>query len=1099
MQAMSDALQFKVLGPVAVALDAEPLLVRAPLQRRLLAALLTGSGQVVTAEALSEAVWNEAPPDNARNALMVYLHRLRKALGAAHRIVHEPAGYRLLVTADDFDAKAFDELSDSARNERVKNRLERSGELYASAMALWRGEPYADVPSLGPIAAEALRLTELRSLVHRESLEVRLDLGLHATVVGEFETLARDHPFHERLTALRALALYRSGRQAEALQVFREIRKSLREELGIDPGPLLQRVHDAILHRDERLETVSTGSIEGEWAPPAEPRIEVRPPAATPRELPADVAAFTGRESEFRDLEAARLGDEAEGIPPASILVLSGMAGVGKTASAIHWSRRVAADYPDGQLFLDLRGYSGVPTLRPIEALAAMLRTLGLDDDQVPADPDQAAARLRTVTAGRRMLLLLDNARSAEQVTPLLPSGPGSLVIVTSRNHLGDLLARHGGFHLQLDPLDTEEAVALLKSLLRLPRSARHPEIDELARRCGYLPLALRIAAANLMRGPEGLSEYTERLSSGDPLAALQIGDSPETAVKATFDRSYAAQPETARHVFRMFGIAPVGSLSIDALAAVAGTGRGEARRAAAQLVNANMVNRDGRDRLSLHDLVRDYANGLVEADDPLRAEALERLFTWYRETADAAGGTRYPGSARLLHPDRAGGSLPFDTPETAARWLEEEREQLIAIARYAAEHGHGSVAWRLADSLRARAWAAMDSVDFLALAEAALRGAREDRSVPGEAVAELGASTAYLKARDFANAVEHAARAVELAHRIDWVPGQASAHHNMMVACWLTGRLRLAIEHGEAALAINREHGRLRGQSVNLGALGVVYGERGELRRELELHTEALDIAEKIGDSRLRRSHLRNLMSESIELGGMDQAEHHMDQVMQIEADTGAGELTPLAAGGLAELYSALGRYEDALPYAELVVREAQSNGDRRRLAEGLVSVAAVLNRLGRHAEAVDAADRALHPVGSDLMGIRINVLIERAVGLIELERIEAALADAASALDLAREGGFVIREGLALNLQAEAALHLGETGNARDTAARAADLLRPTGYLAGESWSLSLLGEAARAEGDDATAGRYRRRIEQTYKRMGAPVPTRFGTEPQ
>ncbi|WP_091039505.1 AfsR/SARP family transcriptional regulator [Glycomyces harbinensis] len=1097
---MSDALQFKVLGPVAVALDAEPLLVRAPLQRRLLAALLTGSGQVVTGEALAEAIWDEAPPDNARNALMVYLHRLRRALGAAHRIVREPAGYRILVTAEDFDARAFDELSVSARNERGKNRLERSAELYSRAMELWRGEPYADVPPLGPIAAEALRLRERRSVVHQESLEVRLDLGRHAAVVGEFEALARDHPFRERLTALRAVALYRAGRQAEALQVFRESRKALREELGIDPGPLLQRVHDAILHRDERLETVSTGSIEGDWTPPAQPRIEVRSPAAvTPRELPADVTAFTGRENELRDLEAARLGDEAEGIPPASIVVLSGMAGVGKTASAIHWSRRVAGDYPDGQLFLDLRGHAGVPTLRPIEALAAMLRTLGLDDDQVPADADQAAARLRTATAGRRMLLLLDNARSAEQVTPLLPSGPGSLVIVTSRNHLGDLLARHGGFHLPLRPLDTEEAVSLLKSLLRLPRSARRPEIDELARRCGYLPLALRIAAANLVHGPQGLGEYTERLSSGDPLAALQIGDSPETAVKATFDRSYAAQPEDARHVFRMFGIAPVGSLSIDALAAVAGTGRKEAERAAAQLVNANMVDRDEHGRLSLHDLVRDYANGLVDAEDPLRAEALERLFTWYRETADAAGGTRYPGSARLQHPDHAGGAPRFDAPETAARWLEEEREQLIAIARYAAEHGHGSVAWRLADSLRAHTWAAMDSVDFLALADAALRGAREVGSVPGEAVAELGASTAYLKARDFTNAVEHAARAVELSHRIDWVPGQASAHHNMMVACWLTGRLRLALEHGEAALAINREHGRLRGQSVNLGALGVVYGELGELRRELELHTEALTIAEKIGDSRLQRSHLRNLMSESIELGSMDKAEHHMDQVMRIEADTGGGELTPLAAGGLAELYSALGRYDDALPYAELVVREAETNGDRRREAEGLVSVAAVLNRLGRHSEAVDVAGRALEPVGSDLMGIRINVLIERAVGLIELEQIEAAQADAASALDLARRGGFLIREGLALNLQAEAALHLGETATARGLAEAAADLLSPTGYLAGEAWSLSLLGEATGADGDEEAAARYRSRVEQTYAQTGAPVPTRFGTEPQ
>lgn len=1097
---MSDALQFKVLGPMSIARDGDPLLVRAPLQRRLLAALLASSGRAVTLEALADAVWDESPPDNARNALMVYLHRLRRALGSDRRIVREAAGYRMLVTADDFDAKAFEEWSAAARTTWKDGRLEQAAEQYSRALGLWHGEPYADVPSVGVVAAEALRLSERRSLVHQESLELRLDLGLHATVIGEFEALARDHPFRERLTALRAVALYRAGRQAEALQVFRESRRALREEMGIDPGLLLQRVHDAILHGDVRLDTVSTDSLEGDWAPPAEVRIEVRPAVAVvPRELPADVAAFTGRASELRELEAARRGDDAEGIPPSPIVVLSGMAGVGKTASAVHWSRQVAPDYPDGQLFLDLRGYSAVPALRPIEALAAMLRSLGLADDQVPVDVDQAAARLRTETADRRMLILLDNARSAEQVAPLLPGGPGSLVVVTSRNRLGDLLARHGGAHLALAPLASEEAVSLLKSLLRLPRSALDRDIDQLARRCGYLPLALRIAAANLADRPHGVGEYTDRLSTGDFLAALQIGDGPETAVKATFERSYAAQSDEARLAFRMFGLAPVGSLSVDALAAVAGADWAAADRAAAQLVNANMANRDERGRLSLHDLVRDFANGLVGADDPLRAEGLERLFAWYLETADAASSSRYPANARLLDPVPPQGLPRFDTPEAATRWLEEEREQLIAIARYAARHGHGSVAWRLADALRAHAWASMDRVDFLALADAALDGARQEGSVPGEAVAELCLSTAYAKAREFGRVVEHAGNAAELSARIGWIAGQASAHHNMTLACWLIGRPRVALAHGRAALAINRAHGRLRGQSVNLGALSAVYGMLGDLRRKVRLRTEGLRIAEEIGDVRLRESHLCGLVSASVELGDMATAERHMDEVMRIETASGRGELTPLATGSLAELYAGLGKHEDALPYAEAVARAGVAVCDRRHESDGLVAVAFSLNRLERHAEAVDAADRALRSVKTDLKGTEMLALIERGIGRLGLRQTEAARRDASAALGMAREVGDRIREGLALNVLAEAALGLGETGPARERAEQAGDLLGSIGHFAGETWSLWLLGAIARAEGDDAAARRFQGRVEDAYAKAGVPVPARFDFGPR
>lgn len=1086
MQAGPDALRFKVLGPIEVSRGGDPLPLRAPLQRKLLAALLAGCGRTVSVDSLTDAIWGDLPPDNARKTFLVCLHRLRRTLREPRRISSEPTGYRIRVTADDFDAAAFEELSAAARRERSAGRLERSAALYAQAVRLWRGDAYVDVAEVEPVAAEAERLGEARLLAGQELLEVRLDLGMHASVIADLEALAREHPFRERLTALRMLALHRAGRRAEALQAYRESRKALGEELGIDPGRLLRRVHEAVLRGDERLASVATESLDGDWVPSPEPRVEAgRAAAATPRELPADVAGFTGREGELRELEAARLGGEDEGIPAAPVVVISGMAGVGKTASAVHWARRIAGDYPDGQLYLDLRGHSGLPALRPIEALTAMLRSLGLDSGQVPAEPDQAAARLRTETAGKRMLVLLDDASSVEQVLPLLPGGPGSLVVVTSRRRLEGLVARHGAFLLDLAPLTPDEATGLLKSLMRIPRSEDRPELGELARRSGYLPLALRIASANLAAGP--------RLGAPDGSAAPSGG--PQAAVRTAFDASYKTLPDDARRVLRLLAAVPVRSLAVEAAAALTDMTAAATERAVEQLLHAHMADRDGRGRLRLHDLIRDYANDSVEAEDPARAEALKRLFDWYLGAAEAACGIRYPALAKLSAPERGGRAPgPVDAGQ-AERWLDDERENLVAIARYAGEHGHGSTAWRLADTLRGHAWTAMSAADFLALGHAALKGARAEECLPGEAVAELCMSTAYLKARDFADAVRHGERAIDRARRVRWEDGEASAHHNMALACWSLGRLREALAHGETALAMNRDGGRTRAVSVNLGALGVVRGDMGELEAERLLQLEALGMAESLGDLPLQASHLRSLASVSIRLGAVGEAERCLDRVMDIEADAGERELGASTAAFMAELRSVLGRHDEALSYAEMVVRQADLRGDRSSKAIGLVAAATALNGLGRHEEAAAAAAQALRVVNGELTGERIDALIERAVVRLRLGEVDAAEADARLTLELAGEAGYRVCEDTALDLLAEVRLRRGEVGEARALARRALEGHRSSGHRAGAAWSLWVLGEAARHEGDAGAARRRLREVEEIYAEMGAPVPARFG----
>ncbi|SDE15739.1 AfsR/SARP family transcriptional regulator [Glycomyces harbinensis] len=1076
MQARAGTLQFRVLGPIEVTLDGQPLLLRAPLQRKLLAALLAGAGQAVPVDALTDALWADLPPDQARKALLVCLHRLRRALLDPQRITLEPAGYRLGVTPDDLDAAAFGELTAAARRERCAGRFEKSTVIYAQAVRLWRGPAYADMSDIDLIAAEADRLNEERLLARQELLQIQLDQGLHASVIGDLEALAREHPFREQLIALRMLALHRSGRQAEALQVYRESRKILSEELGIDPGRLLQRVHEAVLHNDERLASVATESLDGTWVPLAEPRIEAA--AVTPRELPADVIGFTGRDSELRELESARLGQEEEGIPASPVVVISGMAGVGKTASAVHWAHRIADDYPDGQLYLSLRGYSALPALQPIEALTAMLRSLGLDSDQVPGETDEAAARLRTETAGKRMLILLDNAETAGQVLPLLPGGPRSLVIVTSRHRLGDLIARHGAFLLDLEPLTPDEATRLLKSLLRIPRSSDRPELGELARSSGYLPLALRIAAANRAGGH----------------LVVPVGDGPHAALKATFDGSYQSLPDDARHLLRLLGIVPVRSLAVEAATVLADLSASATERAVEQLAHAHMVNRDGRGRLYLHDLIRDYANDLVEAEDPARVDALGRLFDWYLDTADAACDIRYPRYARLSTRDRSGAPPSIGDEAQAVQWLDDERENLVAVARYAGENGFGSVAWGLADTLRAHGWMEMSAADFLALGRSALNGALAEASLPGEAVAELCMSTAYIKARDFTDVVRHAERAIERTHLVGWDAGLASAHHDLTLACWNLGRLRTAIEHGEMALAMNRALGRTRAVSVNLGALAVVHGDMGSLRIEARLLAEALELAEGTDDAALQASHLRRLASVSIRQGSVEAAEAYLDRVMKIDMNAGERELSSDTAEYLSQLHTAKGNHDDALVYADMVVGQADLRGDRMSKAIGLTAVAVALNRLERHEGAVAAAAQALRVMNDELTGVRINALIERAIGRIGLDEVDAAEADARSLLGLAREYGYRTSEGTALNLLAEVRLRRGAAGEARELAGQALDRHRTSGHRTGESWSLWVLGSAARHEGDAAAARRHWREVEEIYAAMGAPVPARF-----
>jgi tetratricopeptide (TPR) repeat protein len=575
---------------------------------------------------------------------------------------------------------------------------------------------------------------------------------------------------------------------------------------------------------------------------------------------------------------------------------------------------------------------------------------------------------------------------------------------------------------------------------------------------------------------------------------AAPVGDGPHAALKATFDGSFRVLPDDARRMFRLLGIIPVRSLAVEAATVLSDMSTAATERAVEQLVHAHMVNRDGSGRLYLHDLIRDYANDLVEAEDPMRVDALKRLFDWYLHMADAACGVRYPRYAKLSTPDTSGAATGIGDEAQAGQWLDDERENLVAVARYTGENGFGSVAWRLADTLRPHGWMEMSTADFLALGRSALHGARADASLPGEAVAELCLSTAYVKSRDFTDVIRHAERAIERSHRIGWDAGFATAHNDLAIACWNLGRLRTALEHGEVALAANRAHGKSRAMSVNLGVLASVHGDMGSFRVQTRLLREALELAEETGDTALRASHLRGLATVSISEGSVVAAEEYLDRVVKIELHAGRRELGIATVGYTADLHAAKGRYDDALVHADRVVALADRRGDRMSKAIGLTTAAAALNGLGWHDHAVAAAAQALSVVNGELTGLRVKALTERAIGRIGLDDVDAAETDARSVLELAREGGYGVSEGMAFNLLAEVRLRRGEAGDAREFAEQALDNHRSTGHRAGESWSLWLLGAAARDEGDEEAVRRHWREVEEIYAAMGAPVPARF-----
>jgi DNA-binding SARP family transcriptional activator/Tfp pilus assembly protein PilF len=938
-------MKFVVLGPVEVWLDGRTVDAGHARQRAVLAVLLLDLGRAVPAEVLIDRVWGEDPPRSVRNVLYGYVARLKAlvANGQDQAVVlsRRAGGYLLQAGPDQLDLGRFRHLVTEAMFAAGDD--DRAAAL-GEAVALWRGPALAglDSPWLNSMRA-TLELERVAAVLDLN--EIRLRRGEHGTLARELAAHAAQSPADERLIGQLMLALYRCGRQAEALRWYEQTRRHLADELGADPGPALQALHQQILRADPALTDVPAPA-----GRPAAPEAGIDPESAqtapVPRELPADVAAFTGRAAELAELDRlltaeATVAAEAPGFgaasgraPVAMISAVSGTAGVGKTALAVHWAHQAADRFPDGQLHVNLRGYDPDRPMPAADALAGFLRALGVPGQDIPPQEDERAARYRSLLAGKRMLVLLDNASQAEQVRPLLPGTPGCAVLVTSRDALVGLVARDGATRLDLDLLPLEEAVALLSQLIGEPARADPDATAELARQCARLPLALRVAAELAAARPHvPLTGLVADLAGQQrQLDLLDAAGDPRTAVRAVFSWSYQQLGGEAARMFRLLGIHPGPDVSVPAAASLAAIAEADARRLLHQLARAHLVAEQLPGRFSFHDLLRTYAAEQAHHtdSDTDRWEATGRMLDHYLHTAARAALLLEPSKELVaLAPPRLGTApeQPADHRQALA-WFVAEHQILLAGLTLATESGLDSHAWQLpwamASFLQARGhWQEWAATSRTALATATRLG-----DAAAQALSSRLLALACTNLGDHDQALGHYASSLALYQRLGNRLGQAKNHRNLGVLAERQCRYADALGHAEQALRLYRSVGDKVGEAQALNNVGWCHGLLGDYRQARAFCRQALTLNADIGNSWLEGDTWDSLGYAEHHLGNLDEAAACYQRALSLYREAGdrfdeAGTLTRL--GNTRDIAGELGQAREAWQQALAILEDLQ------------------------------------------------------------------------------------------------------------------------------------------------------------------------------
>jgi len=905
-----EELDFCLLGPLRVRSGGRDVPIGPGRQRALLAALLLSAGRMVPAAELIEVLWGAAPPPAVRSSLQNHVMRLRRALTGAGRalVLTQPGGYLIDIEPAMLDVRRFETSLARAKAAAQAASWAQAAELLRTGLELWRGQPLAGVDSEALERREVPRLTELRLQALEAQILANLYLGRPAETISLARQLAVTYPLRERLHALLMIALYLDGQQAGALTAYQNVRDGLVVELGIEPGAELRRIHQQILQAVPPAEVLA-----GAGGAPVVPS-RARPASAVPRQLPPLAGNFTGRDAELATLTAlaGELGGQRDTSP---VIVIAGTAGVGKTALAVHWARRAADRFPDGQLHLDLRGYGpGGPggRLSPAVALAGLLRTLGLPDRDIPADDEQRAATYRSMLAGRRMLILLDNASAADQARPLLPAAGGCLTLVTSRDMLAGLMARDGARRLELGPLPMPDAIVLLRTLTAGRAGAAAPaRIAELAERCARLPLALRVAAELVATRPAAsLAGLTAELADqGRRLDLLDAGGDPRTALRAVFSWSYQhLDAETARD-FRLLGLHPGADFDAPAAAALTARPVHLAVGSLTRLVRASLVQADWRTRrYGMHDLLRAYAAEQVIAADGRagRQAALSRLLDHYAGAASAAMDALYPAE-RHQRPRVRVGAVTAGT--VAARsWLAAERRNLTGTIGFAATGGWPVRAVQLAGTISRYLDAGGYYLEAIEVHGHAVAAARQAGDLAAEATALTNLGMAELRQGRSARAASHLSRAVELHRQAGDVAGEARAIGDLGCLYQQRGEYDLARSCVWRALALFRQSGDRTGEARALVNLGDICRRRGRHEQAVRYLGGSATLAGAIGDEASRAYALAYLGDVLRRQGRYQAAARCLRRALRLCRRTGSRPAEGYTLTCLGDVYSRTG-----------------------------------------------------------------------------------------------------------------------------------------------------------------------------------------------
>lgn len=1066
--------EFGLLGPLYANVRGEPVPLGSGKLRIVLATLLLQANQAVATSALVERLWDVEPARGTRNTAQSYVMRLRAALGDAGRIIStHPGGYLVEVADSALDLSRFRRHAHQAQRARESGDLRTESRELRAGLALWRGTPLSDVPSEHLQRHEAPSLVEehLRTLQRR--IDVDLELGRHAELVPELQALTSRHRLRERFWGQLMLALVGSERQSDALAAYRQVSALLRDELGVDPGEPLQSLHRQILSGEH----------------PAAARPAAAPAASTtqwstPRQLPADIADFTGRHAETRRIQRlVRSFDGNAGAVP--IVLLSGPPGAGKTALAVHAAHALADDFPDGQLYLDLRGYSTSPPVPAADALTRVLRGMGTPPEQVPSEADDQSALFRSKLAHRRVLVVLDNAIQPEQVRPLLPGSASCAVIVTSRDNLPSLSALNGAQRVPVEPISREDARQLLVRLLSEHRVAAEPVAAErLAAFCGYLPLAIRITAANLLNsGAQGIAEYLDELEGSERLDTMSIEGDPQAAVHRAFDLSYGVLPAEVARVFRLTSLIAGPDFDRFPVAALADATASSAKRALDQLVQANLLQGTPSGRYQVHDLIREFARVKSEQSDTVheRRRALRRLFDFYVETAHAARTSQGENHESRAH--RTSADFPgFSEPAEGRRWLKAETANIVALLSAASHLDDSLPLWRLAAEVfdhfqQQRLDTAWRDSFVAALSAAERQGDREGcgrmefglgrldfhraryddanarfaraaalcrdtGDLGGEARALTGIGAVAFDRGDYAEAVSRYEDAVRLFRRAPDCGDQVATLYNLGVVLMMSGRNADAVD--QLTLA-RRSAQRLRMplmQARIVASSGVIALWSGRLRTADALLDEAASAMRDLAYPQYLAEVLRSIAELRLEEGNVEEAE---DQGW--EAAARAQKIgSPWLVVGIRTLLGHVALRRDdvdgALAHFTMAANEFASGVRHWRpsTAQGLSEAHRRAGRLDLAAEYVAEAARSPRPRD------RGRAHLESAEILAVRGRPVEAIAEAEKAARTAHAHGYRLDEVRALQATARLRSLTGEDGRADELRRRAHDIIIAT-----------------------------------------------------